>query len=57
MGQIIISPEDDPEYIREQVRKTNIVGLKCYQLFSSDKPTMFSSIEGFLTEGHMKVAD
>ncbi len=56
-GQIIVAPEDDPDYIREQVKSPNVVGMKCYQLYSSHKPTSLSPIDGFLTEEHMRIAD
>ena len=56
-GQIIVVPEDDPDYIRQQVKAPNVVGMKCYQLYSSHQPTMLSPIEDFLTEEHMSIAD
>ena len=56
-GQIIVAPEDDPDRIRELVQAPNVVGLKCYQLYSSHTPTGSSPIEDFLTEENMSIAD
>src|SRR5689334_15732418 len=30
LGQMIVAPGDDPEWVREQVRRGGFVGLKCY---------------------------
>jgi len=55
-GQMLIVPEHDPEFIRETVTKYNFVGLKCYHVYSSHKPTFDSSIEAFLPERQIAIA-
>lgn len=55
-GQMLIIPEHDPEFIRETVTKYQFVGLKCYHVYSSEKPTFDSSIEAFLPESQVAMA-
>lgn len=56
-GQMLITPQQDPELIREMVRRHGFVGLKCYHVFSSTTPTYDSRIEDFLPESHVQVAN
>src|SRR5689334_20108590 len=30
LGQLIVAPDDDPDEVREQIRRDGFVGLKCY---------------------------
>src|SRR5262245_37127175 len=39
-GQMLITPKDDPEFVRETVRRYGFVGLKCYHVYASTPPTM-----------------
>jgi glutamate-1-semialdehyde 2,1-aminomutase len=55
-GQLIISPKQDPELVREEVRKNKFVGLKVYHTFSHREVTWLSDIKDFLTEEHVRVA-
>ncbi len=55
-GQMLVTPTQDPEFIRETVRRCGFVGLKCYHVFSSRRPTFESLIEDFLPESHVAVA-
>ncbi|MHB8861460.1 MAG: amidohydrolase family protein [Pirellulaceae bacterium] len=55
-GQMLITPGQDPELIRETVRRCGFVGLKCYHVFSSHHPTYDSRIEEFLPESQVQVA-
>lgn len=55
-GQMLITPAQDPEFIRETVRRCRFVGLKCYHVFSPRRPTFDSLIEEFLPEEQVKVA-
>jgi glutamate-1-semialdehyde 2,1-aminomutase len=56
LGQMLITPAIGADAIREAVRQHKIVGLKCYHVFSTTRPTFDSKIENFLTEEHVRVA-
>lgn len=56
-GLFFIRPEDDPEWVREQVRRLGLHGLKCYHTMASSQPTFEAAIEEFLPEPIVKVAD
>ncbi len=55
-GQMLITPKQDPEFIRETVRGCGLVGLKCYHVYSPRRPTFDSLIEEFLPEAQVRVA-
>ena len=55
-GQMLITPDHDPEFIRETVRRCGFVGLKCYHVYSPRHPTFDSLIEEYLPESHVRVA-
>jgi glutamate-1-semialdehyde 2,1-aminomutase len=55
-GQLIISPKQDPEMVRQEVRTNKFVGLKVYHTFSSRKITWDSEIREFLAEEHVLIA-
>lgn len=55
-GIFFIRPEDDPEWVRDEVRRLGLHGLKCYHSYSSTEPTWESDIEDFLPERLVKVA-
>jgi glutamate-1-semialdehyde 2,1-aminomutase len=55
-GQIVVTPSDDPEQIRELVRRQRIVGLKCYHVYASKHPTFDAPIEAYLPSSLMQVA-
>lgn len=56
-GQMLITPQLDPEAIREAVVRHGFVGLKCYHVYSAERPTFSASIESFLPEPQVKIAD
>ena len=56
LGQMLIRPEMDPEFIRETVQRDGFVGLKPYHIFASEKPTFDAHIPSFLPESQMQVA-
>ncbi len=56
LGQMLIRPEMDPEYIRETVRRENLVGLKCYHVYATEQPTMEARIPSYLPEEHVRIA-
>lgn len=55
-GQMLVLPTDDPEFIREVVRKYGFVGLKCYHIYSPTRPTFQSIIEDYLPESQVRIA-
>lgn len=56
-GQMLITPRQDPEFIRETVQRCGFVGLKCYHVYSPRVPTFDSLIEEFLPEPQVAVAN
>lgn len=55
-GQMLITPQHDPEYIREEVRRCGFVGLKCYHVYSACVPSFDARIEDFLPEAQVRIA-
>jgi len=55
-GQMLITPSQDPEFIRETIRRCGFVGLKCYHVYSPRRPTYESLIEEYLPEAQVQVA-
>ncbi len=56
-GQMIIAPDMDPEWVRDEVRRNSYVGLKCYHTMARvDGPTWHAPIESYLPEQHVRVA-
>ena len=55
-GQMLITPDQDPEFIRQTVRTCRFVGLKCYHIYSSRRPTFESRIEEYLPESQVQIA-
>jgi glutamate-1-semialdehyde 2,1-aminomutase len=55
-GQLIVSPKQDPEQIRQEVRAGKFVGLKIYHTFSHRGVTWTSEVRDFLTENHVRIA-
>jgi glutamate-1-semialdehyde 2,1-aminomutase len=55
-GLLIVSPKQDPEWVRQQVKKFGFVGLKVYHTFSERTPTWESEVADFLTEEHVRIA-
>jgi len=55
-GQMVVTPSDDPEQIRDTVRRHKFVGLKCYHVYSPHKPTFDARIETYLPERQMHMA-
>ncbi len=56
-GLFLIRPEDDPEWVRQEVRRLGLHGLKCYHLYAEKKPTWEADIPEYLPERLLKVAD
>ena len=55
-GQMLITPDQDPEQIRETVKRCGFVGLKCYHVYSPRRPTFDSFIEEYLPEEQVRIA-
>jgi len=55
-GIFFVRPDDDPEWVREQVNRHNLNGLKCYHTMAAVDPTWEADIEDFLPEPLVKVA-
>jgi len=57
LGQMLISPDMDSEYVRQEVRRGGFVGLKPYHTMAQTTgPTFLAPIEAYLTEQHVKIA-
>ena len=55
-GLFFVRPEDDPEWVREEVRRLKLHGLKCYHTMASSQPTFEADIPDFLPEPQVRVA-
>ena len=55
-GLFFVLPQDDPEWVREEVRRLGLHGLKCYHLFADKKPTFEAQIPDYLPEALVQVA-
>lgn len=57
LGQMVIAPEMDPDWVQEQVRASRFVGLKPYHTMARvDGPTWHAPIHAYLPEAHVQVA-
>lgn len=59
LGQMIIAPDDDIDWVREQVKQHGYVGLKCYHTLATglDIPTWLAPLEAYLPEKFAALAD
>ncbi|MDP7637609.1 MAG: hypothetical protein QF577_08690, partial [Phycisphaerae bacterium] len=48
---------DDPEWVRQEVKRLGLHGFKCYHLFAATSPTWEADIPAYLPEPLVKVAD
>lgn len=55
-AEMLVTPDMDPEHVREEVRRQSFAGLKCYHIFSARNPTFESYVEEFLPEPLVKLA-
>jgi predicted TIM-barrel fold metal-dependent hydrolase len=55
-GAMLVSPDMDPEYVRGEVRRLGLRGLKCYHVQSGRTPTWEADIPDYLPEAQVKVA-
>jgi len=54
-GLFFVKPEDDPEWVRDQVSRLGLQGLKCYYTMASD-PSWEAPIPDFLPAPLVQVA-
>lgn len=55
-GLFFVKPEDDPEWVRGEVRRLGLHGLKCYHTVAATTPTWEADIPDYLPEPLVKVA-
>lgn len=55
-GCFFIRPTDDPEWVRQEVRRLGLHGLKCYHTYSAVTPTWDADIPDYLPESLVKIA-
>ena len=55
-AQMLVTPDMDPEFVRETVRREGFVGLKCYHCYAPDQPTWNASIPAYLPEEQVRIA-
>jgi len=55
-GAMLVTPDMDPDHVRERVRLHRFAALKPYHRFARHQPTWDADIEGFLPEAHVQVA-
>jgi glutamate-1-semialdehyde 2,1-aminomutase len=56
-GLFFARPEDDPEWVRDQVRRLGLHGLKCYHTMAPSSPTWEADIPDYLPEPIIQVAN
>lgn len=56
-GSFLIRPDDDPEWVRGEVRRLGLSGLKCYHALAARMPTWEADIPDYLPERIVAVAD
>ena len=56
-GAFFVRPDDDPEWVRGEVRRLGLHGLKCYHTFAPFQPTWEAEIPDFLPEPLVRVAN
>ncbi len=55
-GLFMVRPGDDPEWVREQVKRLQLAGLKCYHTLARVIPTWEAQIPDYLPERLVQVA-
>jgi glutamate-1-semialdehyde 2,1-aminomutase len=56
-GQLLITPEMSPQDIHDTIRRLGFVGLKCYHVYAARERTFEATIEEYLPEPQVQVAD
>ena len=55
-GLFLMSPDTDPEWLRKEVNRLGLTGLKCYHVYSKVNPTWEAEIPDYLPERLVQVA-
>lgn len=55
-GEFFVKPEDDPEWVRQEVKRLKLRGFKCYHAMAPKAPTWEAEIPDYLPERLVKVA-
>ena len=55
-ASLIVSPHQDPELVRQEVRTNKFAGLKVYHTFAHRKDTWNADVREFLAEEHVRIA-
>jgi glutamate-1-semialdehyde 2,1-aminomutase len=56
-GLFYVKPSDDPEWVRQEVRRLGLHGLKCYHLLAAVTPTWQADLPDYLPEPLVQVAN
>ena len=57
VGEMLVLPNDTPEYIEKQLTDKRIRGLKCYHIYANRADTFNAGIEEYLPEAAFEVAN
>jgi len=55
-GSMLVTPQMDAEFVRQEVRRLRLSGLKCYHAQSGQASSWEADIPDYLPEPHVKVA-
>lgn len=55
-GSLLVTPSMDPDFVRQEVRRLGLSGLKCYHFHSGQPVTWNADIPTYLIESHVRVA-
>ena len=55
-GAMLVTPDMDADYVRQEVRRQGFAALKPYHRFAERQPTWDADVEAFLPEAHVRVA-
>jgi len=55
-GSFLITGKEDPEWLRQEMKRLDLCGLKCYHFFADSKPTWEAEIPEYLPERLVRIA-
>ena len=56
-GRYIAKPQDDADWLRQEVRRLGLHGLKCYHTYAAVERTWEAQFPDYLPESHVAAAD
>lgn len=56
-GLFLVRPDDEPEWVRQEVKRMGFCGLKCYHTLINDKCSWEAKISDYLPEPIVKIAN